>query len=698
MSPVQPLDLPDSFDPVYNMPATETDKGRLHVTREAAGLARRLVENGTETDLRSAARVLEAVLECQQVNEQDPHHGNFCWMAEDSFIADLNAVEFVLAQLIPMLGDYQERLERSSPDLAARVKASIRAGLQEIARLDVHIGYTNIAVFDIHNSILGGELLENEDVRDRGVLKLSVWADFTAQRGHPLEFNSPTYTPLALRTLESLVRRTTDPGTRAVANTMASRLALSIGLRLHGPTRRLAGPHGRGYKDSLQAGSSPREERLFEVLQSGLYPGLESLLGVDRLPRRVEETASREQGLAMTTLLAPSYSLGTASAPFMSQSNTLIAYIGPDSYAPAESDSGAARSGSVFYTRYLTSDKWYEDFYHATDRRVGRNLIDEGLFYGVQDAGAVLAAYAPSSLEAVSGAKTVLVWSEMSEVSEILIGERKVSRLPVELGLEEVVAVSVGRALFAVRPLTRIGLGVGAGAFLVERDGSLVLELVQYRGPRKDFWELRWPGGFYQGKPVNAFYLETAESTEYESLCAFSRAVKKGRLSEQLDPPRTYDGMRPRVWEAEYRRDGHTVGMKIDVNAWSLLSRWTAQGEKGWPQLDARGDPQGAVIAAHGSGEELEVGGARLVFGHGSSWLYADQTSKTWYAGFVASPGTEGAVELVVPGGSVRLRSAATGSIVWHAGEVTAEAMGSDIDVVTTGVNRSATDRYGTDQ
>jgi hypothetical protein len=672
MNVTQPLELPDSFDSELNMPATETDHGRFHITRSAAALARRLVDNGTDLDLRRAQDIIEAVIDCQELRQSDPHHGNFPWMAEDGFVADLNAVEFILGQFVPMLCDHRERLERISSTLLSRLLDAIRAGLDEIVRLDVHIGYTNIAVFDIHNSILGGELLDEASYRDRGIEKLVTWSEFTATRGHPFEYNSPTYTPLVLRTLDALRRRTQDSQARTLASTMLYRLALSVALRLHAPTGRMAGPHGRGYNDAVRRSSHGRGFPLFRDFEDGPRSLFQRLLGSENLPRFIEETASPERGFAMTTLLSSSYSLGTASTPFMSQSNVLLGYVG------SGVDGEKSGDASVFYTRYLTNDHWFGDFYHSTDRSTSRNLLDEGLFHGVQEESSVIAAYAPTSLEGVSEAKAVLVWSDAAEVTEILVGDRPVNELPASIGNQDNVGVAVGTAYFVVRPLARVGLGEGDEAVLRERDGSLLLELVQYRGAKKDFWELRWPGGFYQGKPINAFYLEVAESSEYDSLGAFVKTVAEGAISEELDPPRTFDGVSKRMWKAEYRRGSRVLGMAVELNTWSLAARWNARGEKAWPPLDVYEGAPARRSASHKATGGADGGDARITCAHGPAWIYGDSAQRTWYAGFIGSAGAEGPVELVVPGGSVRLPAARWGWIFWEDGEVTAEASGSD--------------------
>jgi hypothetical protein len=105
-----PLTLPDHFNPSTFMLAKTTEYGTFHESRRAAHLAADLVANGAPADLDLAEKVLEAVLRCQEANANDPHVGNFYWMAEDTVVEDLNAVEFVLEALIPMMRRHADRL------------------------------------------------------------------------------------------------------------------------------------------------------------------------------------------------------------------------------------------------------------------------------------------------------------------------------------------------------------------------------------------------------------------------------------------------------------------------------------------------------------------------------------------------------------------------------------------------------------
>ncbi len=139
----KPLPIPPNFNPETFMLARQKEGKIYHAPRLAAEFANDLLANGTREDIDLAEKVLDAMLACQETREGDPHLGNFLWEREDEVVEDLNAVQFCLFQLIPLMINYGDML---STDMQNRVCQGIRLGLEEVRRIDVHFRYTNIVV------------------------------------------------------------------------------------------------------------------------------------------------------------------------------------------------------------------------------------------------------------------------------------------------------------------------------------------------------------------------------------------------------------------------------------------------------------------------------------------------------------------------------------------------------------------------
>jgi len=653
----EPLPIPETLDRSVYLLAETTENGTFHQSRRGAAFAASLVANGTDADLRLAERVLDAVLACQERDESDPHYGNFYWMWEDEVVEDLNAVEFVLSSLIPMMIRHGDRLR---PSLRERVLAAIRLGLDEIERLDVLVAYSNIAVLDIVNSCLGGALLGDDRIADRGRRKLVEWMAFTGLHGIPYEYNSPTYTAVILRALKRLVALTRDRDTRIRARAMAARLGLSVALHIHAGTGRWTGPHSRAYQPTVACETRPEIEQVREWIADGTLPAWIERALVDRPASfQITETAYAPGELGITTYHSPSFALGVSIREMSPQSNVLIAH-----YARP----GAERAG-VLYARYLTNDRWLGSFYHATDRTSSRNLLEEGRFYGVQDGPRAIGIYAPRRLGVASSAKVALIWTQRDLIDEIWVGERRVSDLPTPVADGEVIVIASGSALFGVLPLDHTRLGRDAPVRLAEIGDSLVLEMYNYRGPAKSFWELEWPGGFYRGQPSCAFFIELAERAAYDTPLDLARTIAGGHLSDQTAPAYVYAGQGDRVRRIEYHRGGRRLGIEVDLMQWKLKRRWTHEGELGWPMLDC-------PVARQSRDGRVRIGDATLECETGPGWLFASPARRLWVAGRDGPNACH--LRLDTPEGSVDIGSMGTGTVIWNAGKLTVEATTAD--------------------
>ena len=90
-------------------------------------------------------------------------------------------------------------------------------------------------------------------------------------------------------------------------------------------------------------------------------------------------------------------------------------------------------------------------------------------------------------------------------MDEIWVGDSRAEDLPVSVAPGEIVALAVGDMLIAVRPLTRTDLGCDAPMRLAAIEDDLVLEMYNYLGPEKIFWDSERRSRFFRGEPQCGF-------------------------------------------------------------------------------------------------------------------------------------------------------------------------------------------------
>ena len=641
------LAVPNGLDPEANMIVNNSG---LSSVRDTMNQAAGLVSQGGPENLELAGKMIDAVIQCQERRPDAANYGNFLWYKENGAVEDLNGVSFTLGTMIPMMVRHGDRLDE---DLRQRIFASIRLGLDATKRLDVSPGYTNIVLFDIQNTCLGGQLLEDEEIIARGQQKLIEWMTLTDQFGIPFEYNSPSYTGLAIDILSNLSKSSKDEDTRVRGRTALARIGLSAALHVHPSTGLWAGPHSRG------GPLSNLDNGVRSWVNSGAFP----VWAIDAMEHRPEqmqvaETANSDFNMGITTYHSPSFALGVSTTGWLGgQGNALISqFRRKDPKTPG-----------VLYSRYLINDKWKGSFFHPTNLAITDDLMEEGKFFGVQQGSRAIGLYTPKQLQYTTSAKATLICRDRKTVDEILVNGKRINELPAKVSPGDTVVICIGEAMVAIRPLECTDLGHQSPIQLVQLGDDLVLEMHNYKGSKKVFWELQWPGAFFKGVPQSGFYIEIAERSDYRDAAEFSRVVASGKLSDVTEAPFTYAGEGERLWTVEYSRDGKTLGIEADLIKWDLRRRWNEAGPIGWPMLES-------PVARETRTGEVTVGDAHLQCGKEAGWLFSSPETKRWAAGYHGL--TPAPLTLTVPGGKVEIAAITVGTVFWDNGKVTVDAVG----------------------
>ncbi|MCY3781508.1 MAG: hypothetical protein OXG78_14435 [Chloroflexi bacterium] len=654
------------YDPDVHLVANTIDNGVFHSAWMSAEYGVALVESGSPEAIARAEAVIDAVLGCQDMDPRSPHYGNFKWEHEDQAVEDLNAVQFVLVRLIPLLLNHAERL---SNEQVEHVKARIRLGLDEIRRIDVSPVYSNIVAQDISNSILGGQLLNLPEYTRRGIAKLRKWLSIIDQSGIPHEYNSPTYSFVCIEALHKVLAYSEHHEACTLAQLIIARIGLSVALRLHPKTGRLAPPHCRAYYPALICASDPEAATFAKLIEQGKAPGwLATVLNHQPTPRMVTETSDAKASTVISSYLDAEFSIGVASQELATQSNRFISNQS-NVFAVHYAVDGRERPGVVF-SRYLINDKWLGDYRSTSSRTNDHIFRDEGSFRGVLAGPRAIGMYTSRELDAwsrCSSAKAALIWSRAEDVDEIWVDGSRIGDLPADLPDRPVIVVGCGNVYILVRPLDRSKLGVDAPVRMVEHRGSLVLEMYNYRGPDKTFWELANPGAFFQGYVHNGFYAEVISKTPYHSGEEAFAALSNDRIHEHLDEACTFDGVNARRWSVAHSRDERQLGIEIDLMRWRIERRWDQRGDLGFPML-------ASPLAIQARSGQVAVGNARLRCGNDAAWLVGLPEAELW-VGAYHGPEKSG-LTLEAPDGRVHIEGLEAGMVVWDRGHVTIDAIG----------------------
>ncbi len=629
--------LEEAWDDEAGLVRHVAQHGAFHDGRASLAYARVLLRRGSADDIARAARIIAAVAEMQETREQDAHYGNFRWFSEDPGVHDLNAVEFILDHLNAL---WREGIAALGDRARALIERMMALGLDEIDRLDVHPSYTNIALSDVANSVLGGEALGAPQFAERGARRLAEWFEFTNRSGAPHEYNSPTYLAVDIARMAALAGHTLDDDVALRARVAEELLWLHAAAHVHPGMAQLAGPHSRSYRDGWTGAGGylklmlwkltgddgwrrptpyyprGREEGHTGVAMETLHcpPYIAAWLREKRYPFECVETADAARGIDITTYLREGFALGTASASY-GVGEPPEFWPGPNSVLLHFRRDAAPGYGTLL-ARYIVDDRG--------DPGPDGDLWDEGVHACAQHRNRAIVAYGlRPRLRGAHSCKLSVRALGIDEHAEVWAGGRRVAAYPLRLEPGEPVTIAAGAAYVALIPLEPTDMGAGAPIELHAGGGLLALDIYNYAGPSKSFWEHRSQAGpFYKGNVRNAFVLEVADAADFADFAAFRAHIAAARIADSVDEEY--------VREIAYESGGGAIALRYSLWDMRVIERRCGGVPFAAPMGRAGATGGGGAQWARSRDSMIELAGATLLAGRAPKWLFADADARRY--------------------------------------------------------------------
>ncbi len=325
--------------------------GKVHPTRESLRYAAELVSHGTSASVKLGLQIAERVISLQDQDPRSETYGIWSWFLEEPLSEmappDWNWADFCGVWLLSIA---DECTAWPSDDIRLRVDESLRHAAYSIRRRDINLDYTNIAIMGTYVTVAAARHLNDDDLLDYALNRLQRFYTFTEEQDALIEFNSPTYTMIAIRELARLRSVTPADEPQRMTKSLFRRACHELAMHYHAPTRQWAGPHSRCYQTLLPENQSRDIDLLRGVGEEHDLPRTASgRLVCDAMPddmrhcftsldtpvQRQRRIGSAEPPLISTTYLHPHFALGSISHSQMwNQQQPLVAYWGtPD--APA---------------------------------------------------------------------------------------------------------------------------------------------------------------------------------------------------------------------------------------------------------------------------------------------------------------------------------------------------------------------------
>jgi hypothetical protein len=349
----------DRYDPAEKMirrpfssPGYHTTlkDGYVHPTRDSLKYAVALLDSGQSDRLERAQDILRKLIYLQDQDPDSRTYGIWSWFLEEPLEKmsppDWNWADFCGTQLLQVAHDHMHRLP---DDLQQLVEESIIHAAQSVKRRNVGPGYTNIAIMGTYVTLSAGELFGVEELADYGKKRLRGFYEYTFKQGSFREYNSPTYTVVAIEELSRMLRHIEDRPSQRLLSELNRFAWYHLARRFHPPTRQWSGPHSHCYSTLLRNSTrafiqrATGNERTF-MPETDAYDSLDAhRIGAEcpqvfvryftdlPEPRLEIETFNRnapgKHDIIGTTYLHPDYTLGSVNiGDLWNQRRPLLAY------------------------------------------------------------------------------------------------------------------------------------------------------------------------------------------------------------------------------------------------------------------------------------------------------------------------------------------------------------------------------------
>lgn len=329
---------------------TIKDAQYIHSTRNSLIYALGLLDTELEHYETRAFDIFDQLVALQDTDRSRSTFGIWSWFYEETLEQmsppDWNWADFCGKQLVLALSRHGSRLPAP---LYEAVKQAIYNACDAIIIRNVGPHYTNIAIMGAFVTLMAGELCGKSRYVEYGMDRLQKLYDLTMERQAFQEYNSPTYTTVAILELSKIYTETGNRGVKELAERLLHMTWSSVAEHYHAATGQWSGPHSRCYSTML----SKNHQAFLQMATEGEL----AFFSLDDLPYDLEWykagivcpaelracfLASEERQLCQkyaihehdqsekwaATYMTPRYSLGSFNNEMMwNQTRTLLAYI-----------------------------------------------------------------------------------------------------------------------------------------------------------------------------------------------------------------------------------------------------------------------------------------------------------------------------------------------------------------------------------
>lgn len=228
---------------------TDAESGTFHDVRSSFYYAVALLDCGKKEYEQRAFDVIEKTISLQDTASNSRSCGVWPYFEEEPLATkkspiDYNWADFNAAALLDIYMGHKDKLPA---ELLKKVEHSIILAAKAVQKRNCGPSYTNIAIMGTYITYVTSHLFNMPEMQEYATKRLKTFYDYTLEKNGFSEYNSPTYSIVAIDELNRMQRHVVEPEARKKIDELYEKCWDMIARHYHKKTAQWAGPHSRSY-------------------------------------------------------------------------------------------------------------------------------------------------------------------------------------------------------------------------------------------------------------------------------------------------------------------------------------------------------------------------------------------------------------------------------------------------------------------